>query len=104
MFYDEREHLLESIKIMKGDVCAYGEKEVGELCDCKYRYKETKHTPLSELFSGCCELSNVYVLLSNMTDDEYKRILHKKSDDRVNNVFLSDTVKENLMLYYKGGN
>ena len=72
MFGIEKEELMESIKIMKGGVCAYGQKEVGKACDCKYRDDQKKHNPLSESFSGCCELSIVYKLLESMTGDEYK--------------------------------
>jgi hypothetical protein len=78
MFYTTREELLKSIKIIKGDVCAYGQKEIDSLCDCKYRQHEEHHAPFSESFSGCCELSNVYNLLIKMTDAEYEKILKRK--------------------------
>jgi hypothetical protein len=78
MFYTDKERLKQSIKIMKGDVCAYGQKEVNSFCDCKYRGEEEHHHPLSESFSGCAELSNVYMLLDKMTDKEYQRILNRK--------------------------
>jgi hypothetical protein len=77
MFYEYKDKLKESIKIIKGDVCAYGQKEVGERCDCKYRNNEKSHAPFSESFSGCAELSNVYYLLDKMTDEEYKNILSR---------------------------
>ncbi|MFW6225328.1 MAG: hypothetical protein ACOC3V_00040 [bacterium] len=75
MFYEEKERLKASIEIIKGDVCAYGQKEVGKKCDCKYRKNEKLHTPFSESFSGCAELSNVYYLLDKMTNEEYENIL-----------------------------
>jgi hypothetical protein len=78
MFYKDRKDLMESIKIIKGDVCAYGQKEIGSLCDCKFRQNEKKHNPLNESFSGCAELSNVYVLLNSMTDREYERIMKRE--------------------------
>ena len=78
MFRVDKKELMESIKIIKGDVCAYGQKEVGEMCDCKYRQKETSHSPLSESFSGCCELSLTYLILSKMTDKEYEELCERK--------------------------
>ena len=77
MFYEERNKLKESIKIIKGDVCAYGQKEIGRRCDCKYRNEEKTHRPFSESFSGCAELSNVYHLLDKITDEEYENILSR---------------------------
>ena len=77
MFTVNREELKESIKIMKADVCAYGQKEIGSMCDCKYRNGEDHHKPFSESFSGCCELSNVYLLLDKMTNEEYNEILKR---------------------------
>ena len=77
MFYEERTKLKESVKIIKGDVCAYGQKEVGKMCDCKYRKDENSHAPFSESFSGCAELSNIYYLLDKMTDEEYEHILSR---------------------------
>ena len=77
VFYEERNKLKESIKIIKGDVCTYGQKEIGQRCDCKYRNEEKTHKPFSESFSGCAELSNVCHLLNKMTDEEYKNILSR---------------------------
>jgi len=79
MFFEDKQRLMESIKIMKGDVCAYNQHEIGMMCDCKYRKNEYKHTPFSESFSGCCELTNVYILLRNMSDSEYETILKRDS-------------------------
>jgi hypothetical protein len=78
MFYTNKEDLTRSIEIIKGGVCAYGQKKVGSMCDCKYRNKENRHNPGSESFSGCAELSNVYDLLLKMTNEEYEEILNRK--------------------------
>ena len=75
MSYQDKDELKESIKIIKGDVCSYNQKEIWSRCDCKYRTNQKSHTPFSESFSWCAELSNVYDLLDKMTDQEYEEIL-----------------------------
>lgn len=101
MFTITKDRLKESIKIMKGDVCAYGQKEINNKCDCKYRSNEKEHRPFSESFSGCCELSNVYLLLNNMTDVEYEEILKRKNDGKILKVKLLElnTLNINNRIY-----
>lgn len=69
-----RKRLIENLESVRKAVCAY----VGNVCDCKY-IKPGKPARLgSEQGNGCCELRGAIMILSKMTDEEYKELLERE--------------------------
>jgi hypothetical protein len=70
MFGINKDKLIENLEKIRKDVCCYANQP----CDCKFRINEEHHNPMSEKFSGCCELSQVIAILKNMDEDDFKNL------------------------------
>jgi hypothetical protein len=79
----KKEKLIESLKKVKQSVCCYNQRYQG-FCDCKYITNQNPHeikSPSTEN-TGCCEISMVIYILSNMTDKTYETLT--KEQEQIN--------------------